>query len=147
MTKDIETTEAPKAPVDLATLEPAKIMAQSIRVEIKHPATKAGTGQYIWIFGNDHPKVKAYVDDKVDADLARTAERRQRGKLVEAPTVQKGVNRTVELLCVATDRWENVLFKGVPNADFTVANARELYAFDWLRDQLLEAMGDYERFL
>ena len=143
MTKDIETNEQAE---DLSTLSPSKIMANSISVELIHPLKKTPTGQFIHIYGNDHPKVKEYVDSKVNADLAKTAERRQRGKLVEAPTVQKGVARTIELLIVATESWENVFFK-TKNCPFTVSAAQEFYTFDWVRDQLLEAMGDYERFL
>jgi len=140
MTKNPEETVA-AAPVDLADLNPAVHAAKPFRYEIKHPVTMAGTGQYVWLMGDDAPAVRQYMRDEADAEMAREAHGKE-----DAQTVAMGERRAITKLCVATVKWENVFFNGKA-ADFTVPAAQELYKQEWIRAQLLKAMGKLENFM
>ena len=132
--------------VDLADLSLSVLTSKSTPVAILHPITKADTGQRIWLFGKESERVVSYINGEANAQLRRNADLAARGKDPEPPTVEKGEARQIELLIVATDRWENVFFQGQANTEFTVAKAKELYKLDFVRKQLNEALGDLERF-
>lgn len=132
--------------VDLADLDLAKITAVSTPVAILHPITKQDTGQRIWLFGKESQRVTDYINGEANAQLRRNADLAARGKDPEPPTVERGEQRQIELLIVATDRWENVYFNGERNAQFSVAKAKELYKLSFIQKQLNAALNDLERF-
>lgn len=133
--------------VDLLALDTAVAMSQSAACHIINPLTKQETGAKIYLFGSDSERVQNYINGEANAQLRREADLRARGKTPEAPTVEKAIDRAIELLIVATDRWEGVSFGGETNVTFTVAKARELYKVKFIREQLQEFMGEIENFM
>jgi hypothetical protein len=133
--------------LDLLSLDTGKAMSEAIPVNILNPFTKKPTGAVIWILGKDSDTVTRYINDEVNSRIRREAALRERGKSPEPPTVEKGQAQTIELLIVATTRWENVRIGEDRNVDFSVARAKELYKVAFVREQLAEAMGDLENFI
>ena len=149
MTKDTEKQMADLGAdmIDLASINETHLMNNPICVELKHPTTKAGLGQKVWLLGKDSDRVSAYINGEVNARLRKEADLSARGKQGEVPTVERAKARSIELLTVATVRWENVFFDGEANAEFTVAKAAKLYSQQWVRDQLAEPIGELENFM
>jgi hypothetical protein len=129
---------------DLLDMDPRKLGAA--RMEIKHPITKVGTGQYIWLLNIQHPKVQNFINGEADAELAKEADWSARGKTAPARTVEQGNKRTIDLVTVATDRWEGVNFNKETDVQFTVQKARELYAVPFIREQCVEFMRELDGF-
>lgn len=134
-------------PVDLASLDPKVHMGVPTACALKHPITKADTGQRIWLFGKDSERVQDYLRGEADAKMAKQASRAAKGDDPEPMTIAQLEKQAIDLLVIATDRWENVYFKGETDAQFTVAKARELYAMDWVRVQLNKWIGELEHFM
>lgn len=133
--------------VDLLSLDTAKHMGRSAPCAIINPLTRQPTGAKIWLFGNDSERVQAYINGEANAQLAKNAELAARGKTPPPPTVEKAIERSIELLIVATDRWEDVAFGGETGVTFSVPKAKELYAVKFVREQLQEFMGEIEGFI
>lgn len=134
-------------PVDLADLDTAIHMGRPTACPILHPKTKADTGQRVWLYGMDSQRVQDYLRGKADAKLKLQAERAARGQDEEPTTIAQLEDAAIELLCVATDRWENVFFEGEANTQFTLEKAKRLYKIDFIRKQLNKWMGDIDRFM
>lgn len=130
--------------LDLANLDTRKL--GSAACELFHPVTKEKLGQTIWLFSKDHPKVQSYMADRADRDLRNEANLSARGKQPDPPTVAKGRERAIELLTIATDRWENVFFKGQADVAFSVSLAKEVYEVPFIREQCLGFLGEIENF-
>lgn len=130
---------------DLAGLDTRKI--ESAACEIMNKATGASTGAKVWLFPMDHEKVQAYINQRANEQMRLEASQRARGKEPNPPTVERGVERTIELLCVATDRWENLTWQGERDASFDIQKAKALYAVPQVREQLTEFIGELENFI
>lgn len=130
---------------DLLALDTAKVMGKSSPCDIVNPLTKKPTGARVWLYGSDSQRVQDYVNGEADAQLAKNAELAARGKSPDAPTTDKARKRSIDLLIVATDKWENVNMGGQV-VEFTHQRAQELYGVKFIREQLQEFMGEIENF-
>lgn len=117
----------------------------SAEIEVKNPVTGEGVGAFVTLAGPEHPDRKALEfarQRKVRAAVTRT------GKF-EAPEPEDYELELTDKLVACTLGWKGI---GEDNVEtpFTKAAAQALFSDPktvWLRDQLLAALGDRDRFI
>lgn len=169
MSKD----QLPELP-DLDALNTTKLMARPVHLELHHPSRRSQKlGIFIPLVGKDSPAFRDYLRDKVNDNLRREYENRQRGRDAGAPTLEKAEEDLIEslLVCVmaANDTWYTEIVDkddpepdaakkrkirvdkirmGSETLDFNHANVRRVLVEQlWVRTQLDSGVGDLEVFI
>ncbi|MDD5385347.1 MAG: hypothetical protein PHG89_10770 [Gallionella sp.] len=143
--------------VDMSCLDTSSACDEGAEIELKHPVTGAGLGIFVTVAGKDSTLFKDYLRDSINEELRRAHFNKKRGKDDEIPTVEKGEQRSIEMLTVCTLGWrwdDKAVFplqkKGQPLEElaFNVANVKRVYTeLPAARKQVDEAIGDLENFM
>ena len=133
--------------VDLMAIDPAKVLCASSPCDIINPLTKAKTGGRVWLYSMESERVQSFLNERADQELRKSADLAARGKDPEPPSVERSIKRQIELLTVATDRWEGINMNGATNVDFSVQRAIELYRVKFIREQLQNYANEHENFM
>jgi hypothetical protein len=120
--------------------------ALSAPVKIKHPVTGEDLGASITVAGPEHPARKAIEFAK---------QRKIRSALQKTGKIELGDPAEDELdladkLTACTLAWDGITDDDGKPIEFSTDAAAKLYATEglgWLRDQLIAAMGERERFI
>lgn len=140
---------------DLSTLDTKKACNQPILIQLKHPATGELLPAYIPVLGPDSDVFQQSVREQVNAKLRREAFLRNRGKPIEAMTVEQTESETLDLLTALIYgseaeggmKWIGVEWKGQP-LDFTIPNIKMILTeLSWIRKQIDEPLGDLQLFM
>ncbi len=101
-----------------------------------------GTAAYVTVFGQDSAAAQKAKRDATQNALSR------RNRQMNATELEA---QNIEFLTAVTTGWHLVNFDGeVVDFPFSPANARKLYgtaSFNWIKEQIDEAVGDRSNFL
>ena len=132
--------------VDLASLNLSVHAAKPFKLELRHPVTKGGLGQYILLLGMDSPQVQEFANEQANEKMRKLADRARRGLEPEVQTVEQRREEGTQLLVAATVGFENIDFGGP--VTFSHAAAHKLYTeLSWVRSQVDAAVADIENFM
>jgi len=139
------------APIDLADFSTTTACDKGFELELRHPATKAPLGVFLTVLGKDSKTFKDHIRSKTNERLRKDMMARNRGKDAEPSTVEQIERETIELLSICTLGWRTgdapTITMGGKVLEFSEANARLVYAEEWIRNQADEAIGDLGNFL
>lgn len=123
---------------------------ESADVAIVNPLGEP-TGAVVSLMGPEHPRRKEIefaIQKRARAKLV-AAMSRGRGAAAEADPEEEDEQQT-DMLAKCTVGWTGFAGEDGKALEFSIAAARKLYAtpkLRWLRNQLVEALGDRERFI
>lgn len=127
--------------LDLSLLDPSAKSNEGFELQLLHPVTKAPTGAFITIMGQDSNTYKDVMHDRYNTFVRSQASgntKRDSSEEVDA--------KEIELLTACTKAFRNVTFEGSP-LPFTHSNALKLYKIAWVRQQVNAAIVDITNFL
>lgn len=116
---------------------------QSAEVELLHPVTKAPTGAFVTLAGPEHPARK-----KVQLATQRKLQARMWKSNFKQPPISdpdEVLEQQTELLAASVLGLRSVIVNGT-ELSFTPENVRLLLGAKWVREQLLAALDETERF-
>lgn len=145
---------------DLAQLDTTAACDVGAEIELLHPVTQAPLGIFWGVKGKDSQAFRDHLRDVINADLRDAAMAKKRGKTEPIPTMERGEERSIEILLACSTHWRtetkqgdevvsepHLVFEGEKLA-FTPQNVRAvLKRLKWLREQVDAAIGDLENFL
>lgn len=134
--------------IDLATLDTAQACSQAAEIELKHPVTGEGLGQYISILGSDSKQYQDYITRVGNEARRKEFKDKRRGRTPEIETVEELKAEATKLLVAMTTGWRCINYKGNENFPFTPENAAMLYdEIIFIRRQVDAAIVDLENFM
>jgi hypothetical protein len=133
--------------IDLATLDVSAASETPVEVELLHPATKEGLGQFVSIIGRESKTCQSYLRAKNNEAMRKAVLNSRKSRTPLIPTSEENEAEAVELLSgVITKGFRNLNYKGVELV-YTPDAAKTLYTEQpWIAEQVDRAMADLTLF-
>lgn len=137
----------PGETLDLSDLDTTKACDKGYKLELKHPITKIGLGQFITVVGRDSTAFQEAFNTARNKKLREEFNNSRRGVDQEPRSVESDENENIELLVASTLSFENITFEG-NKLTFSQGNARLLYSkLKFVRRQVDEAIAELGNFM
>lgn len=137
--------------IDLASISAKEACNKGYELELRHPVSLARLGVFISVVGSESDTFQGHVRRKANERLRKQFADQRKGRGEEAPTVEEVEANAIELLAACTTGWRTgdkpTITLAGEDLPFCEANARQLYAEKWIREQVDEAIGDLGNFM
>lgn len=134
--------------MDLKSLDTAVACSNGAEIELEHPVTEAGLGQFISILGSDSKEFQNYMTRVGNEARRKEFAAKRKGKIVEPETVEASKAEATALLVAMTTGWRGIEYDGVVDWPFNATNAAKLYdELVFVRRQVDAAIVDLENFM
>lgn len=134
--------------IDLASLDTTEACNKGAEIELLHPTTGEGLGQFVTILGSDSTEFQEYIARVGNEARRKQFQAQRRNRTPEIETVEVSKAEGIALLVAMTKGWRNIFFEGNPNFAFSSANATALYTrFPFICRQIDKAIVDLENFI
>lgn len=133
--------------IDLATLDVSAASEKPVEIELLHPATKEGLGQFISIIGRESKTCQAYLRAKNNEAMKKAVLNSRKSRTPLIPTAEENEAEAMELLAnVITKDFRGIKYLGEEVA-FTPEAAKKLYTEQpWIAEQVDRSMADLTLF-
>lgn len=114
-----------KTYLDLAELDVVEAAEAGAKIELEHPVTKKGVGQYIHIVGKDSQAFRDLVKFRTDEQRRKDFQQTRRGRTPEPRTADEDDAAAIALLVACTTGFSCDPVPEIKDGDKVVSAARE----------------------
>jgi hypothetical protein len=88
--------------MDLSSLDTRAASNKGAKIELRHPVTKEGLGNYVHMLGKDSDAFRAFISHSANADRRREFESKRKGKPAEPKTFAESEAEGIALIVACT---------------------------------------------
>lgn len=143
--------------IDLQTLDVSSASEKPVEIELLHPATKEGLGQFISIIGKESKTAQAYLRAKNNEAVKKAVMNARRSRKPLVPSAEENEAEAVEFLALVTKGFRSAPSDTDPQGgaylnykgklEYSHENVVKLYNEQtWIATQVDSAMADLSLF-